>query len=232
MKPPIFDASNVHSRAFGFVFVPVYRCSPAIYRAKKRNTKKKSANFGTKVPAKRRKTGSFSAKVAHLCTPLGFPPSELPFHGLIRSVRTSARSLRTSTCRCGRCFPSRHTLATRNAPAAHTGKDVRLELHAPMPEDIPFTDANSGRTQRMIEKQTRKCHKKRTRARVRRFEPRKRARKTSTAFCGMPKDGREMIEQYHSSTQGHVLTSQAAISAREETAQNYYLCATYGNYTH
>lgn len=28
-----------------------------------------------------------------------------------------------------------------------------------MPEDTPFTDANSGRTQRMIEKQTRKCHK-------------------------------------------------------------------------
>lgn len=34
-----------------------------------------------------------------------------------------------------------------------------MELHAPMPEDIPFTDANTGRTQRMIEKQTRKCHK-------------------------------------------------------------------------
>lgn len=50
-------------------------------------------------------------------------------------------------------------VATRNAPAAHTRKDVRLELHAPMPEDIPFTDANTGRTQRMIEKQTRKCHK-------------------------------------------------------------------------
>jgi len=27
-----------------------------------------------------------------------------------------------------------------------------------MPEDTLFTDANSGRTQRMIEKQTRKCH--------------------------------------------------------------------------
>ena len=50
-------------------------------------------------------------------------------------------------------------VATRNAPAAHTRKDVRLELHAPIPEDIPFTDANSGRTQRMIEKQTRKCNK-------------------------------------------------------------------------
>ena len=86
VKPPIFDASNVHSRAFGFVFVPVYRCSPAIYRAKKRNTKKKSANFVAKVPVKRRKTGSFSAKAAHLCTLLGFPPSELPFHGLTRSA--------------------------------------------------------------------------------------------------------------------------------------------------
>lgn len=109
MKLPIFDASNVHSRAFGFVFVPVYRCFPAIYRAKKRNTKKKSANFVAKVPVKRRKTGSFSAKAAHLRTPLGFPPSALPFHGLIRPrflrpVRTSARSLRTSTCRCGRCL--------------------------------------------------------------------------------------------------------------------------------
>ena len=86
VKLPIFDASNVHSRTFGFVFVPVHQCFPAIYRAKMRNTKKKSANFGTKVPVKRRKTGSFSAKVAHLCTPLGFPPSELPFHGLIRSA--------------------------------------------------------------------------------------------------------------------------------------------------
>ena len=81
VKLPIFDASNVHSRAFGFVFVPVYRCFPTIYRAKKRNTKKKSANFVAKVPVKRRKTGSFSAKAAYLRTPLGFPPSELPFHG-------------------------------------------------------------------------------------------------------------------------------------------------------
>ena len=109
VKLPIFDASNVHSRAFGFVFVPVYRCFPAIYRAKKRNTKKKSANFVAKVPVKRRKTGSFSAKAAHLRTPLGFPPSALPFHGpplpaFSGPVRTSARSLRTTTCRCGRCL--------------------------------------------------------------------------------------------------------------------------------
>ena len=81
----------------------------AIYRAKKRNTKKKSANFVAKVPVKRRKTGSFSAKAARLRTPLGFPPSALPFHGpaaprFLRPVRTSARSLRTTTCRCGRCL--------------------------------------------------------------------------------------------------------------------------------
>ena len=124
----------------------------------------KSANFGTKVPVKRRKTGSFSAKVAHLRTPLGFPPSELPFHD-----PATPRFLRPHSHVCAisphhhlpvrAVFGSRHTLATRNTPAAHTGKDVRLELHAPMPEDTPFTDANSGRTQRMIEKQTRKCHK-------------------------------------------------------------------------
>lgn len=66
--------------------------------------------------------------------------------------------------------------ATRNAPAAHTGKkDVRLELHAPMPEDTPFTDANSGRTQRMIEKQTRKCHK------IKNARTRKAIRTTETA---------------------------------------------------
>ena len=82
---------------------------PRDLSCEKAQHEEKSANFGTKVPVKRRKTGSFSAKVAHLCTPLGFPPSELPFHGLIRPrflrpVRTSARSLRTTTCRCGRCL--------------------------------------------------------------------------------------------------------------------------------
>lgn len=179
VKPPIFDASNVHSRAFGFVFVPVYRCSPAIYRAKKRNTKKKSANFVAKVPVKRRKTGSFSAKAAHLRTPLGFPPSELPFHGLLRPrflrpVRTSARSLAPPPDGVGGVWATPHA-ATRNAPVAHTRKDVRLELHAPMPEDIPFTDTNSGRTQRMIEKQTRKCHK------IKNARTRKAIRTTETA---------------------------------------------------
>ena len=124
----------------------------------------KSANFGTKIPVKRRKTGSFSAKAAHLCTPLGFPPSELPFHGLTRSA-FSAPFARLPDLSApppdgvGGVWATPHA-ATRNALAAHTGKkDVRLELHAPMPENTPFTDANSGRTQRMIEKQTRKCHK-------------------------------------------------------------------------
>ena len=209
---------------------------PRDLSCEKAQHEEKSANFGTKVPVKRRKTGSFSAKTAHLCTLLGFPPSELPFHGLTRSAFSAPFARLPDLSHLHRMVWAVFSLtphaATRNAPAAHTGKDVRLELHAPMPEDTSFTDANSGRTQRMIEKQTRKCHKIKTRARVRRFEPRKRPRKTSTAFCGMPKDGREMIEQYHSSTQGHVPTSPTAISAREETAQNHYLCATYGNHTH
>lgn len=162
VKPPIFDASNVHSRAFGFVFVPVYRCFPAIYRAKKRNTKKKSANFVAKVPVKRRKTGSFSAKAAHLRTPLGFPPSALPFHGpaaprFLRPVRTSARSLAPPPAGAGGVWVTSHA-ATRNAPAVPARKDVRLELHARRPEGTPFTDGDRGRTQCMVEKQSGKCH--------------------------------------------------------------------------
>lgn len=135
---------------------------PRDLSCEKAQHEEKSANFGTKVPVKRRKTGSFSAKVAHLRTPLGFPPSELPFHGLIRSA-FSAPFARLPDLSApppdgvGGVWSTPHA-ATRNVPAAHTGKDVRLELHAPMPEDIPFTDTNSGRTQRMIEKQTRKCH--------------------------------------------------------------------------
>lgn len=135
---------------------------PRDLSCEKAQHEEKSANFGTKVPVKRRKTGSFSAKVAHLRTPLGFPPSELPFHGLIRSA-FSAPFARLPDLSApppdgvGGVWATPHA-ATRNVPAAHTGKDVRLELHAPMPEDIPFTDTNSGRTQRMIEKQTRKCH--------------------------------------------------------------------------
>jgi len=128
----------------------------------------KSANFGTKVPVKRRKTGSFSAKVAHLRTPLGFPPSELPFHGLIRSAFSAPFARLPDLSHLHRTVWAVFSLtphaATRNAPAVPARKDVRLELHAPMPEDIPFTDANSGRTQRMIEKQTRKCHKNKKRA--------------------------------------------------------------------
>ena len=152
---------------------PFIGASPR-FIARKCATLRKKCELWHKSPRKKKKNGELfgkncapvhTARLSAFGTPLP-RPHPLRF---LRPVRTSARSLRTSTCRCGRCFPSRHTLATRNAPAAHTGKDVRLELHAPMPEDIPFTDANSGRTQRMIEKQTRKCHKKRTRARVRRF---------------------------------------------------------------
>ena len=139
VKLPIFDASNVHSRASGFVFVPVYQCFRAIYRAKKHNTKKKSANFVAKVPVKRRKTGGFSAKVAHLRTPLGFPPSELPFHGLIRSAFSAPFARLPDLSHLHRTVWAVFSLtphaATRNAPAVPARKDVRLELHAPMPED-------------------------------------------------------------------------------------------------
>lgn len=159
VKLPIFDASNVHSRASGFVFVPVYQCFRAIYRAKKRNTKKKSANFVAKVPVKRRKTGNFSAKAAHLRTPLGFPPSELPFHG-----PATPRLLRPHSHVCP-ISPHLHLpvravfsltphAATRNAPAVPARKDVRLELHARRPEGTPFADGDRGRTQCMIEKQS------------------------------------------------------------------------------
>ena len=180
VKLPIFDASNVHSRASGFVFVPVHQCFRAIYRAKKRNTKKKSANFVAKVPVKRRKTGSFSAKAAHLRTPLGFPPSELPFHG-----PATPRFLRPCSHVCA-ISPHHHLpvravfsltslAATRNAPAVPARKDVRLALHAPMSENTPFADGDRGRTQRMIEKQTRKCHK------IKNARTRKAIRTTETA---------------------------------------------------
>ena len=41
-----------------------------------------------------------------------------------------------------------------------------------------------------------------------------------------------MIEQYHASAQDRARSYHAAISAREETTQHHYLCATYRNYTH
>ena len=77
---------------------PFISASARFIVRKSATRRKKVLTLAQKVPVKRRKTGSFSAKVAHLRTPLGFPPSELPFHGLIRPrflrpVRTSARSL-------------------------------------------------------------------------------------------------------------------------------------------
>ena len=60
-------------------------------------------------------------------------------------------------------------------PLTRGKRTFALELHAPMPEDIPFTDTNSGRTQRMIEKQTRKCHK------IKNARTRKAIRTTETA---------------------------------------------------
>lgn len=141
---------------------PFIGASPQ-FIARKCATIKKSANFVAKVPVKRRKTGSFSAKAAYLRTPLGFPPSGFPFHGLIRPRFLRPRShacaiSRPSTCRCGRYFPSRLTLPRKMLLPFPLRRDVHLELHAPMPEGIPFTDGNRGRTQRMIEKQSGKCH--------------------------------------------------------------------------
>ena len=186
MKLPIFDASNVHSRASGFVCVPVYQCFRTINRAKKHNTKKKVLTLAQNPPVKEEKRGAFRQKLRTCAHRSAFRLRNSP------STASSAPAFSAPFARLpdlsapppagvGGVWAKPHA-ATRNAPAAHTGKDVRLELHAPMPEDTPFTDANSGRTQRMIEKQTRKCHKLRTRARVRRFEPRKRPRRTSTAF--------------------------------------------------
>jgi len=186
VKLPIFDASNVHSRAFGFVFVPVYWYIRAIYRAKKRNTKKKSANFVAKVPVKRRKTGSFSAKAAHLRTPLGFPPSGLPFHGLIRPrflrpVRTSARSLRTSTCRCGRCLGHATRCYAKCSRRSH-GEGRSLGIARPHARRHPVHRHQLGKNAAHDREADQKMPLDKTRTRVRRFEPRKRARRTSTAF--------------------------------------------------
>ena len=168
----------------------------------------KSANFGTKVPVKRRKTGSFSAKVAHLRTPLGFPPSELPFHGLIRPrflrpVRTSARSLRTSTCRCGRCLGQATRCHAKCSRRSH-GEGRSLGIARPHARRHPVHRRQLGKNAAHDREADQKMPLDKTRARVRRFEPRKRPHRRSTAFCGMPKDGREMIEQYHASAQGHV----------------------------
>lgn len=162
VKLPIFDASNVHSRASGFVFVPVYQCFCAIYRAKKRNTKKKVLTLVQNPPVKEEKRGAFRQKLrtcAHRSasrlrnspsTASSAPAFSAPFARL-RDLSHLHRTVRA-------VFSLTPHAATRNAPAVPARKDVRLELHAPMPEDIPFTDANSGRTQRMIERQTRKCH--------------------------------------------------------------------------
>ena len=73
-------------RSFRVRLRPRLSVLPRDLSCEKAQHEEKSANFGTKVPVKRRKTGSFSAKTAHLCTLLGFPPSELPFHGLTRSA--------------------------------------------------------------------------------------------------------------------------------------------------
>lgn len=186
MKLPIFDASNVHSRASGFVFVPVHQCFPAIYRAKKRNTKKKSANFVAKVPVKRRKTGSFSAKAAHLRTPLGFPPSELPFHGpaaprFLRPVRTSARSLRTSAGRCGRCL-GHVARCHAKCPCRSHGEGRSLGIARPHARRHPVHRHQLGKNAAHDREAGQKMPLDKTRTRVRRFEPRKRARRTSTAF--------------------------------------------------
>ena len=187
VKPPIFDASNVHSRAFGFVFVPVYRCFPAIYRAKKRNTKKKSANFVAKVPVKRRKTGSFSAKAAYLRTPLGFPPSELPFHG-----PATPRLLRPHSHVCA--ISPHHRLPVRAGVFPHTSRCHAKCSRRSRAEGRSFGIARPHARRHSVHRRQprknaahgretiRKMPYRKTRARANRFELRKRPRRRSTAF--------------------------------------------------
>lgn len=186
VKPPIFDASNVHSRAFGFVFVPVYRCIRAICRAKMRNTKKKSANFVAKVPVKRRKTGSFSAEAARLRTPLGFPPSALPFHSLIRPrflrpVRTSARSLAPPPAGAGSVFP--HASRCHAKCSCRSRAEGRsLEIARPKARRHPVHRRQPRKNAAHDREADKKMPYDKKRARVGRFEPRKQPHRRSTAF--------------------------------------------------
>ena len=89
--------------------------------------------FGTPLPRPRR--SPLSPPCSHVC-PIS-PHHHLP----VRAV-----------------FSLTPHAATQNAPAVPARKDVRLELHAPMPEGTPFADGDRGRTQRMVEKQSGKCH--------------------------------------------------------------------------
>lgn len=181
---------------------------PRDLSCKKAQHEEKSANFDTKVPVKRRKTGSFSAKVAHLRTPLGFPPSELPFHGLIRPrflrpVRTSARSLAPPPAGAGGVFLHASRCHAKCSRRSH-GEGRSLGIARPHARRHPVHRRQLGKNAAHDREADQKMPLDKTRARVRRFEPRKRPHRRSTAFCGMPKDGREMIEQYHASAQGHV----------------------------
>lgn len=187
VKPPIFDASNVHSRAFGFVFVPVYRCFPAIYRAKKRNTKKKKCELCRKSPREKKKNGELFGKSCAPAHTARLPAFGTPLPRPRRSPLSPAPFARLPDLSApppagaGGVWVT-SLAATRNAPAVPARKDVRLELHARRPKGTPFTDGNRGRTQCMIEKQSGKYHIEKTRARASRFELRRRPHRRSTAF--------------------------------------------------
>ena len=187
VKPPIFDASNVHSRAFGFVFVPVYRCFPAIYRAKKRNTKKKSANFVAKVPVKRRKTGSFSAKAARLRTPLGFPPFDTPLPRPRRSPLSPPPVTRLPDLSApppagaGGVFP--HTSRCHTKCSCRSRSEGRsFGIARPHARRHPVHRRRPRKNAAHDREAVRKMPYRKTRTRIRRFEPRKRPHRRSTAF--------------------------------------------------
>lgn len=152
---------------------------PRDLSCEKAQHEEKSANFGTKVPVKRKKRGAFQQKQRTCAHRSAFRLRNSP------STASSAPAFSAPFARLPDLSHLHRTVwavfsltphaATRNAPAVPARKDVRLELHAPMPEDTPFTDTNSGRTQRMIEKQTRKCHK------IKNARTRKAIRTTETA---------------------------------------------------
>lgn len=159
---------------------------PRDLSCEKAQHEEKSANFGTKVPVKRRKTGSFSAKVAHLRTPLGFPPSELPFHDLIRPrflrpVRTSARSLAPPPDGAGGVFPHASRCHAKCSCRSRS-KGRSLGIARPHARRHPVHRHQLGKNAAHDREADKKMPLDKTRARVRQFEPRKRPHRRSTAF--------------------------------------------------
>lgn len=168
-------------------FSPPWFCAPPQFVMQKSATRRKKSGLLRKSPHETTKNGELFGKS---CAPAH--TARFPIFGTSPSTASSAplSPPRSHVCSISPHLhrPLRAVLsstphaAARNAPAAHTGKDVRLDLHAPMPEDAPMHTGKTERTQRMIEKQTRKCHKIRTRARVRRFELREWACRHSAFF--------------------------------------------------